>query len=425
MQVTHEGAVVATNGARRRLGTLARFGAVVLAASFAMTIGFVLLEGLSSAVLSLQQLLAGRGGSLAERRYTGYDPELGWVSQPNVYIPDMFGKGVYLRTNSRGFRNNEEFGVAAPAGKLRVVCSGDSFTFGYGVDNEHTWCELLTGIDPRIETINMGQGGYGIDQAFLWYRRDGARLKPAIHLFAFIGHDFERMRSSRFLQYGKPTLQVRGGELAVENVPVPSRLWFRPPVRMIPVIRGLKSYELVMKMRGQGANERSAGGIAATAGAPETRDGHFVDMVLKVFSALQEMATSGAGQMVLVYLPGGSDCRGQRSGGEDWWSAVMPKAAAAGLKVVDLTADCARLTAAEVDGLFLREGEVDYYEAGGHYTVSGNAFIAGALYRQLIKLPGVAEQFASAGSEARGRDPAVATGRPAQASLGRGTGSLR
>ena len=41
-----------------------------------------------------------------------------------------------------------------------------------GVGNDDVWCKLLESIDNRIETVNLGQGGYGVDQAYLWYKRN-------------------------------------------------------------------------------------------------------------------------------------------------------------------------------------------------------------------------------------------------------------
>jgi len=73
--------------------------------SASLVFGFVLMEGFSSAILASWQYWSGHG-RLAETRYTRYDPELGWISEPNVLIPDMYGEGAYLRTDSRGFRDD-------------------------------------------------------------------------------------------------------------------------------------------------------------------------------------------------------------------------------------------------------------------------------------------------------------------------------
>jgi hypothetical protein len=139
----------------------------------------------------------------------------------------------------------------APApGTLRVVCSGDSFTMGHGVDDDHTWCHLIGVIEPRFETINMGQSGYGLDQAFLAYRRDGARLGAAVHLFAFIGQDVYRMLANSFFGYGRPVLAERDGRLVVENTPVPQPSSFAPAlIALAPAVRQLRSFQLVSRAR--------------------------------------------------------------------------------------------------------------------------------------------------------------------------------
>lgn len=52
-----------------------------------------------------------------------------------------------------------------PPGRYASSARGGSFTLGYGVGDADTWCALLQTIDPRLETVNMGQAGYGLDQA--------------------------------------------------------------------------------------------------------------------------------------------------------------------------------------------------------------------------------------------------------------------
>ena len=67
---------------------------------------------------------------LAERLHTEYDPFLGWINKPNISIDHMYGPNVYLKINSQRFRNNNDFTIIVPEGKIRVICSGASFTLG-------------------------------------------------------------------------------------------------------------------------------------------------------------------------------------------------------------------------------------------------------------------------------------------------------
>ena len=163
---------------------------------------FVVLEGTAS-LLSFALSLPDRiERPIAERLHTRYDAELGWIHIPGWHMADFYGPGSDLSINAQGFRDTADTPLAATPGLIRAICSGDSFTLGYGVGNAETWCAQLEVLEPRLETINMGQGGYGIDQSYLWYARDAAPLEHQLHLFGFIREDFGRIQSSEFLHYG-------------------------------------------------------------------------------------------------------------------------------------------------------------------------------------------------------------------------------
>src|SRR5574340_918348 len=162
----------------------------------------VAVEGLTSMFLLVYDVVT--TPLLAELNHTQYDPDLGWVNIPNLHVTNLYGPNTYLKTNEQGFRNDRAFDIAVPKGKFRILCSGDSFTLGWGVDNDHAWCERLKSFNPRLETVNMGQGGYGVDQAYLWYKRDGSKFQHQIQLLAFITEDFLRMSFDTFWGYAKP-----------------------------------------------------------------------------------------------------------------------------------------------------------------------------------------------------------------------------
>jgi hypothetical protein len=136
----------------------------------------------------------------------------------------MYGEGTVFTTNAQGFRGRENVDRAVPAGRYRVIALGDSFTMGYGVDDESSYAARMRAFCPALQTVNMGQGGYGVDQDYLWYKRDGAKLDAQVLLFAVIAQDFYRMAGDTFIGYPKPVLRARDGGLAIENVPVP-RAW--------------------------------------------------------------------------------------------------------------------------------------------------------------------------------------------------------
>jgi hypothetical protein len=345
------------------------------------------IEGLASFVLFFQTIA--NNSTVAERSHTQYDERLGWVNSPNVYIEDMYGPGLYLKTNAQGFRNDEDFDVAAPDHKIRIICSGDSFTLGYGVDNRHTWCHLLETMDQQFQTVNMGQGGYGIDQAYLWYKRDGVQLEHDIHLFAFITADIERMQQDNFFGYGKPLLRVENGDLVVDNIPVPQRAFYAPWLTQnSEAIKGLKSFQLLSQLFQAPVQANSYSNFFEYNLALE-------NVAIKILQGLQQHHTAQESLLVLVYLPTLQDySQPYPANTERWRQHVYRAAQENSIIFVDMIGDFRALSAAEVQALFIHEGEVEFPGAAGHYSEQGNAYIARQLYQKLLSFPEVSDRLA-------------------------------
>jgi len=335
----------------------------------------VLLEGLSSVVYFTGRLYRDR--AIAEERHTRYDRDLGWVSEPNLLISDMYGPGIALHTNSQGFRGERTVTAAVSPGRQRAICSGDSYTLGYGVDDNHTWCHLLASLTPGLETVNMGQGGYGIDQAYLWFRRDGAALEHQIHLFAFVTDDFRRMQSDRFLGYGKPLLVLRGSALTVTNVPVP---------RPRPFLRWLNAHagylQLLSTVRLGRAIAGKLQGPPPTLAPPDERKPQAV--AGRLFEELLAFDHTKVSRLLLVYLPTPADYRSCES--DEWRLFTAEKAKVLGIPFLDLVAELRRLPAREVDDLFIKSSQAQYFGAAGHYTAKGNAWVAREIHAWMERL---------------------------------------
>lgn len=307
-----------------------------------------------------------------------HDSELGWVALPNLHIENMYGDGISLRTNAQGIRRASEVQKNIPKGKVRILCSGDSFTFGYGVDNDHTWCNLLATHNERLETVNIGQNGYGVDQSFLLYRRVQSELDHQVHLFALITDDFRRAALDRFLGYPKPRVAVRNGDLIVENVPVPKRLFNSP--HLIVTAETLSELRLVDLMRAIADKNRDSRSGQEESDVGVARTG---ETVVKLFQDLQDVNESNGSQMVLIYLPSGEwDYQSRNPGTEAWRAFVESAAREHGWLFLDLVADFNQLDEHVIGDLF-----------DGHYSVAGNQFVADRLYDRLMSVPKFAEML--------------------------------
>jgi hypothetical protein len=342
----------------------------------------VVVEGLAGVAMFGYAFVTYR--PLAERRHTEHDERLGWVNEPQLDVPDMYGPGIGLRTNRQRFRNDRELDATVPAGTTRIICSGDSFTLGYGVSNDQAWCALLAAGHPDRESVNMGQGGYGIDQAYLWYERDGAPLEHDVHLFAFVTEDFKRAGAVEFLGHPKPRLTVVDGRLEVTNVPVPRP---REPSsgmsRLAYASRRLSFVHVGSALRRRLSRESPHERWDAE---PELRE-----IAAAVIADLKRLNDEAGSVLVLVHLPVEADYHPSHA--DVWRGFLRERAAEVGCHYVDLVSALRQLPAAEVPPLFIQKGEVDYLGAAGHYSVAGNAMIAAALEDRLTSIPEVAERL--------------------------------
>ncbi len=89
-----------------------------------------------------------------------------------------------VNTNSQGFRNAEFSAKPAP-GTFRIVCLGDSITFGWGMDEKYSYPRVLErylnsrpGAKTRVEVINAGVPGYDLEQITLYLTNKILSLKP-------------------------------------------------------------------------------------------------------------------------------------------------------------------------------------------------------------------------------------------------------
>jgi hypothetical protein len=150
-----------------------------------------------------------------------YDPELGWNQRPSV---DHHNAGGFITSVS---------GVARelPADRLRIALFGGSYT--EGTFDGGWWRVLektLNDAGVKAEVLNFGVSGYGMDQAYLRWKRDGAPYHPDVVIFGFsAGNCTENMNLLRVIKdvdsnipFTKPRFCLENGALQLLNMPTPS-----------------------------------------------------------------------------------------------------------------------------------------------------------------------------------------------------------
>ena len=343
--------------------------ATLALAILAPLLAFALVEGCASSLIALRAALDLAEGPGIRR----HDARLGWVSLPSLSVPEMWGPGADLHTNARGFRGRAEVDDAVPPGRVRVVCSGDSFAFGDGVGDEQTWCHQLSRLDPRIEAVNLGQSGYGVDQAYLRYREVASELEIDLHVFSFIGPDLTRAGDASFYGFAKPVFRLEDGELVLEGVPVPET---GPTLRRV----FLGGIDAAAHQRVHPARHEQAVRTAS----PREGGRALRTAPVRWWSGSSKRWRACRRRPAGRPRPSSSTCRsGPRWSSDGRWRGWVRKSfARTGLPLVDLT-DALRAEPAE-DGV--RRLHPRRRAAGGHYSRLGNAWAARALYAQIRPL---------------------------------------
>ncbi|MCA9402836.1 MAG: SGNH/GDSL hydrolase family protein [Candidatus Omnitrophica bacterium] len=153
-----------------------------------------------------------------EAKYIAHSPKLGWTIAPN-------GARDEYRANSQGLRADHDYSLT-PGDKIRIATFGDSFVHCDEVPNDQTWQEHLNRLDSRLETMNFGVGGYGMDQAYLRYLQDGKQFHPDIVLIGFMTENPTRNMTifrpfylpHSMLPLSKPRFTLKDGQLVlIEN----------------------------------------------------------------------------------------------------------------------------------------------------------------------------------------------------------------
>jgi hypothetical protein len=196
----------------------------------------------------------------------------------------------------------------------------------------------------------MDQGGYGIDQAYLWYRRDGLAL-------AARGPD-PRVRPRRLRPHGRRPLPAvwqagaprpRRPARCTERAR-PRTAYLEPWITQnLDLLTSLYTFEVLRRV------------ARAWAAPPEPPASDVAGVALRVFDGWRGYLAAELGRRDIPYL--------------------------------DLVPELRRLGRSEQEALFIPLGALDFPGAEGHYTARGNRFVAGLLLDALRRDPETASRL--------------------------------
>ncbi len=131
---------------------------------------------------------------LSYPKYYKKDAELFWRIRPNQTIKgEFFVDGIY-KINSKGYRERE-FSAEKDPDLTRIICVGNSCTFGWKVNLEQTYPKILEKLlnqnlpQPKFEVIDAGMTGYSTFQGLRFLKREILGFHPDIIIFSYGWND--------------------------------------------------------------------------------------------------------------------------------------------------------------------------------------------------------------------------------------------
>ncbi|MFB6199730.1 MAG: GDSL-type esterase/lipase family protein [Candidatus Nanohaloarchaea archaeon] len=115
--------------------------------------------------------------------YYALEPNIsGWVFNESKSHPSF-----HIRTNSLGVRDEH---IDAENSSIRILVVGDSFTFGWGVQEQNRFTELVerrldNSTSRGVDVLNAGIPGYGMRDYYLFLKHRATRYNPDIVVVAF------------------------------------------------------------------------------------------------------------------------------------------------------------------------------------------------------------------------------------------------
>lgn len=322
--------------------------------------------------------------------YMAWDGDLGWTNRPSTCTPD----NKYC-ANSDGLRSDHEYTKEIAPGVLRVALFGDSFIHGHDVDLPGSLApQLEKALDARgvrAEALNFGVGGFGIDQAYLRYSRDGSKFDANVIVeglqFENIARHLMVFRLIAYPQskipFSKPRFHFEGPSLLVANKPTvaPERV----PDTLAHFDRSpLRRFEFFYTDKYRPYWWRKSRLVAVIAenrrkadDSPDVMrlDGEGVQLTMAILDRFKNDVGVTGKPFILVYLPLKGNLEALLRGEKDPWEPYL-NMFRKDYRIIDPTPRLLQIA---------KEKGVDAV-APGHYSAAGNRAVAEALADTIAKL---------------------------------------
>jgi len=313
-----------------------------------------------------------------------YDPLLGWANKEGAggrYSPDPAIPETDIRINPQGFR-----GALPAPGKPavhRILFLGDSNTFGYGVEEEQRYSNLIATLSGNwFEQLNLGVFAYGPDQEALLLEKQGLAYQPATIILGISAGDLSDLMYSINGGAAKPYFRLFGDRLMVQNEPVPDNVPYMKAGSVTRLNRALYDYSHLYRLL-VFRKVFSSVYMQGVASVAEMDENEAFNVMTALISGMNQICKENNIRFVTLLIPHGTWVEGMKRGEgvPGYFPLLKKRLSADGVLYLDSTP--VLLDAA-------RRGEKPFFDKDPiHLTALGNRLIAGILLPRLMETSNV------------------------------------
>ena len=303
-----------------------------------------------------------------------WDPDVGTRQIPGargfVICPEY---EIDLIINSKGLRDRE-YPYEKPEGTRRILCLGDSFVCGYGVEAEDTFAKVLErllnsqgGVGPW-EVLNAGVGSTGTAHQLAYYIDEGHKYDADVVVVGFfVSNDFWDNALSG-------VYSLRDGSLVRTKAPLTRARKIQRYTGWIPGYDTLfaRSHLLnLLKFKVAAAHFRRLSEISAEPQEQSDASRHLHELAIELVSELDRECRSNDCELIIMIIP--PPPGSARPAGLDDFAERI---GACGIQCLDLEAAFAEVSRREILN----------YKCDGHWNKRGHKLAAELLYDTITEL---------------------------------------
>ncbi len=332
------------------------------------------------------------------------DSVVGWTYRAGFHGPRD-------TINAQGLRSDREYGAQSADSVLRVAAFGDSFVYSNEVGNDNAWAAQVEHLQPRIELLNYGVGGYGDDQAYLRFLAVGRGLAPKIAIIGFVTDDlrrtvnvYRRFVSNLEVPLFKPRYALNNGSLVLLPNPTPNLRsylrfandpasvrtvgandqWYEPLVYADPLYDYSATVRVVSFLWNR-VYRRYLDPQRIWRGPTMRPESNAFRIQSEIFSRFVRAADSLGIEPLVLFFPDHDSVDRARRGQPTLYANLVAEVVRRGLPCIDAVGAFKAVPGNPSVGA--------WFAAGGHYSPRGNEIVASWLARDLMAASRVTDRM--------------------------------